>query len=64
MSQIMDENQTCKEMRSLRIGVKVQFMWQQNRVGLLCDQLRKSFGLNVTFNGSHEEEGTFLFNSA
>ena len=37
MYQIMDENQTYKEMRSLRKGVKVQFMimWQLNRVGLL-----------------------------
>ena len=37
MSQIMDENQTCNEMKSLRKGVKVQFtiMWQLNRVGLL-----------------------------
>ena len=37
MSQSIDENQTCKGMRSLRKDVKVQFtiMWQLTRVGLV-----------------------------
>ena len=66
MSKILDENQTCEEIKSLRKSVKVQFTitWQLNRVGLLWDQLRQSLSSNVLFNCSDEEEGVFLFNSA
>ena len=70
MSQSLDENQTCKGMRSLRKGVKVQFTitWlltpAVTLIGLLEISHKAVKSTNVTFNRSHEEEGIFLFNSA
>ena len=63
MPQIMDENQTCKEMRSQRKGMKVQFTikWQLNQVGLLLDQLRQSLCSNATFNCRHDEKRDISF---
>ena len=66
MSLSIDENQTCKGIRSPRKGVKVQFTntWQLTRVGLLSNQLRQSLSSNVTLDRSHKKEGIFFFNSA
>ena len=49
MSQIMDENQTCKEMRSLRKGVKVNdnVATQPSRVTLRSAKKVTEFECNI-----------------
>ena len=45
----MDENHTCKEMRSPRKGVKVQFTIVTKPIVTKRNQLRKLLSSNVTF---------------